>query len=226
MLAIGGTLLLLGAAVGIGPPIVVDAPAASGPSRGLLRDPAVRRLALSGIFFTFALFVPFVFVPPLAVDDGIAPVTASLLVGLLGGGSILARLGSGPAIERIGSLRTYRACFVLHAASYPIWWLAGDSYALLVVFVTVLGIAYGGFVAVSASVVADGFGTRRLGSVLGVVYAGAAVGSLLGPPVAGRLLDATGSLGLLVVVLSTSAALGAATLWTVPMDDRGRLPAR
>lgn len=226
VLAVTGAVLLLGAAIGIGPKVAAPASTATGPPSSLVRDPAVRLLAISGICFTLALFVPFVFVPPLAVAEGIDPVAASFLVGLLGGGSVLARLGSGPAIERIGSLRTYRACFVLHALAYPIWWLAGDSYPLLVVFVVVLGVAYGGFVAVSASVVADGFGAARLGAVLGLIYAGAAVGSLFGPPLAGAVLDRTGALGVVVIGLSASAALGAVLLWRVPMDDHGRLPAR
>ena len=226
VLAIVGAGLLLLAGIGIGGRVAPVGPAPSSTSPALFRDRDVRMFALAGICFTLALFVPFVFVPPLAVADGIDPVPASLLVGLLGGGSILARLGSGPAVERLGSLRTFRACFVLHAASYPLWWLAGGSYPLLVVFVLVHGIAYGGFVAVSASVVSDGFGADRLGSVLGIIYAGAAVGSLIGPPLAGRILDATGNLGTLVVGLTASAALGTILLWRVPVDEHGRLARR
>jgi MFS family permease len=223
VLAVAGAGLLVLAAVGIGGRVPPASTATSTASPSLLRNRNIRIFAVAGICFTLALFVPFVFVPPLAVADGVDPVAASLLVGLLGGGSILARLGSGPAVERLGSLRTFRACFVLHAASYPLWWLAGGSYPLLVVFVLVHGIAYGGFVAVSASVVSDGFGAHRLGSVLGIIYAGAAVGSLIGPPMAGRILDSTGSLGPLVIALTAAATLGTILLWRVPIDAHGRL---
>lgn len=226
VLAVVGAGLLLLAAVGIGPRAAPTGIGASAGSPALLKDRDVQAFAVSGICFTLALFVPFVFVPPLAVAGGVDPVAASLLVGLLGGGSILARLGSGPAVERLGSLRTFRACFVLHAASYSLWWLAGGRYGLLVAFVLVHGIAYGGFVAVSASVVSDGFGADRLGSVLGIIYAGAAVGSLVGPPLAGRILDATGSLGALVVGLTAAATLGTIILWRVPTDAHGRLARR
>jgi len=215
-----GALALVVAAVAIGPR--ADVPPGGRRGAPSLRDPTLGRLFAANATFTVPLFVPFVFVPTLAVAEGVPPVAASLLVGLLGGGSILARLGSGPAIERLGSLRTFRACFALHAAAYPLWWLAGGSYPLLVAFVLVLGIAYGGFVAVSASVAADGFGSGRMGATLGVLYGGAAFGSLIGPPLAGRLLDATGSRTLLVVALTGMATVAWVLLRRVPMDHTGR----
>jgi fucose permease len=41
-------------------------------------------------------------------------------------------------------------------------------------------------------VVAERFGVERLGSLLGVLYTSAGMGSAVGPPVAGVVIDATG----------------------------------
>ena len=73
--------------------------------------------------------------------------------------------------------------------SFGLWILAGSSYALLVVYAVVLGVSYGGFIALSPAVAAALFGPTGLGGVLGLLYTSAGVGGLIGPPLAGALLD-------------------------------------
>jgi len=89
-------------------------------------------------------------------------------------------------------MRLYRSCFVLSSASFLIWLVAGESYAMLIAFVLVLGVGYGGFVALSTIVVAERMGTEGLGSSLGLFYTSQGLGGLIGPPVAGLLIDAYG----------------------------------
>ncbi|MGI9596076.1 MAG: MFS transporter, partial [Acidimicrobiales bacterium] len=134
------------------------------------RSGVFRRLHLSGLCSGLALFVPFVFVGQYAKDQGVGPVRAAVLVGVLGGASILARVGFGSAVRRFGSIPLYRSCFVLLSLSFLVWLVAGESYRLLVLFVLVLGIGYGGFVALSTIVMAERFGVVGLGSVLGLFY--------------------------------------------------------
>ena len=78
------------------------------------------------------------------------------------------------------------------AASFALWLVTGSSYGLMLAFASALGLGYGGFVALSPAVVAARFGVERLGSLLGVLYTGAGVGSAAGPPVAGIVIDAGG----------------------------------
>jgi MFS family permease len=56
-----------------------------------------------------------------------------------------------------------------------------------------MGASYGGAVALTPAVVAELFGTRGLGVVLGTLYTGCAIGTLLGPPLCGALIDRTGN---------------------------------
>ena len=58
-------------------------------------------------------------------------------------------------------------------------------YALMVVFVLVLGIGYGGFVALGPIVISDHLGVTGLGSILGIFYTAPGLGGLIGPPTAG-----------------------------------------
>ena len=72
------------------------------------------------------------------------------------------------------------------------WWF-GDGFWFLAAFAAVLGIGYGGFVALSPVVLATLFGVDRLGGLLGVLLTANGVGSALGPPAVGFVVDATGS---------------------------------
>lgn len=175
--------------------LLVDRPPgqiADQPSRAreALASPVFRRLQLSAQCSGLALFVPFVFVGQYAEERGIGSVAAAVLVGLLGGASVLARIGFGSAVRRFGSVRLYRTSFGLLGASFLVWLVAGSSYGALVAFVVVLGIGYGGFVALSTIVAAERFGVVGLGTILGLFYTTQGLGGLVGPPVAGAVIDA------------------------------------
>jgi MFS family permease len=159
--------------------------------RDLVRTGSFRSLWVSTMFASLALFVPFVFLPTFAVTVGASPVAGAALVGVIGMTSVLGRIALGGLADRLGRIRTYQGCFAVLAASFPLWYAAG-SYGMLLAFAIVLGIGYGGWIALQPAVVAEIFGLRGLGGVVGLVYTAGAVGALIGPPAAGLLIDATG----------------------------------
>jgi MFS family permease len=220
--AIGGAAVLLACVP------LVDRPPGDGspqPSRfgDALRSPVFRRIHLSALALGLALFVPFVFVGQYAKERGIDAVQAAVLVGVLGGSSVLSRVGFGSLVRRFGSFRLYRACFVIHGVSFLIWLAAGSSYAMLVLFVLVLGVGYGGFVALSPILISDRMGVAGLGSILGVLYTAPGLGGLVGPPAAGWLVDRTGSYRWAIVGCLVCATLSVVLLTGLPVDDDGRL---
>ena len=75
--------------------------------------------------------------------------------------------------------------FATMTVSFLLWLGADDSYAMLVLFAIVMGVAYGGFIALAPAVAAGLFGTVGLGAILGALYTAAAVGGLVGPPIVG-----------------------------------------
>jgi MFS family permease len=220
--AIGGAAVLLACVP------LVDRPPGDGtpqPSRfgDALRSPVFRRIHLSALALGLALFVPFVFVGQYAKERGIDAVQAAVLVGVLGGSSVVSRVGFGSLVRRLGSFRLYRACFVIHGVSFLIWFVAGSSYAMLVLFVLVLGVGYGGFVALSPVLISDRMGVAGLGSILGVLYTAPGLGGLVGPPVAGWSIDRTGSYRWAIAGCLVCAALSVVLLTGLPVDDDGRL---
>ena len=220
ILAVAGTAVLVVCVA------MVKRPPQTGPSQPsrfaeAWASATFRRLQLSALCSGLALFVPFVFVGQYAQERGVSSLAAAILVGLLGGASVLARIGFGTAVRAFGSLRLYRACFLLLSASFVIGFFAGSSYTALIAFVLVLGIGYGGFVALSTVVLAERLGVIGLGSIMGLFYTTQGVGGLVGPPVAGYLIDQFNSYRAVIagcVVLTTLAWL---LLRCLPMTPAG-----
>lgn len=220
--AFGGSALLLACI-----PLVDRPPGDGSPQPSRFKDAigsaVFRRIHLSAFALGLALFVPFVFVGQYAKERGVGSVRAAVLVGVLGGASVLSRIGFGSLVRAHGAFRLYRASFVVHTLSFAIWFVAGSSYVLLIAFVLVLGIGYGGFVALGPIVISDRMGVAGLGSILGVLYTAPGLGGLVGPPSAGWLIDRTDSYRWAIVACFACAAISVALLSGLPVGPDGRL---
>lgn len=179
-------------------------------------SPFFRRLQMSAFSSALALFVPFVFVGQYARDEGVGSVAAAVLVGVLGAASIVARIGFGSLVRRFGALQLYRMSFVLISCSFVVWLVAGGSYALLIVFVLILGTGYGAFVALSTIVLAERLGVVGLGSIMGLFYTTQGLGGLIGPAATGWLIDRTGGYTVAIVACAVLAALARVLLIGLP----------
>jgi MFS family permease len=215
-LAVIATLLLLVCAWLIEPPpIELDAPEFS--VRRIIRTRPFRLMYGSCMLWTVATSIPFVFLPAYAQGVGIKAVAAAALVGFIGFASTAGRIGLGPLADRFGLIATYRFALLVLGLCFGLW-LYGKSYGMLVAFALVMGASYGGAVALTPAVVAELFGTRGLGVILGTLYTGCAIGTLLGPPFCGALIDHTGSYRL--AILFTMAVTVASYLILRPLEQR------
>lgn len=189
--AIATTAVLLGCAyVAERPPVhVTVSPLRLGDA---IRTPAFRLLYLSSVMMSMALFVPFVYLPSFAHDRGATEVASAALVSVIGGASVAGRMGLGTLADRAGVVRLYQASILVLTLSYGIW-LAANSYPMMVLFAIVMGAGYGGYVALSPAVIAHLFGPQRLGMMLGALYTSGGFGAMIGPPLAGMIIDRTGS---------------------------------
>jgi MFS family permease len=206
------SLLLLAAALAKRSPI---ARSRNGPTTGeALRTPAFMLLYASSFLCSVPLFVPFVFLPAFARDLGVSAVASAALIGVIGIGSVCGRLGLGALADRLGLIGLYLFCFLLQALSYSIW-LGAHSYLTLVIFALVIGTGYGGYVALAPAVLAQFFGTGNLGALVGSLYTSNAFGTLIGPPLAGFIIDHTG--GYRWAVAAALAMATAAFLVLLPL---------
>lgn len=171
-------------------------------------------LYASLLFARMAVYICMVYLPAFADDSGIARVPAAALVGYIGAASIVGRLGFNGLAPRFGLLSTYRLTYAVMFVSFFLW-LAGGSYLTLLVFAIVMGVGYGGVAAMYAPVTASIFGVERLGQLLGILFTGTGLGSLLGLPLASVLVDDTRNYHYPVVV--ALAAAGFAFALVLPL---------
>lgn len=201
----GGAMLVLAALVSERGPEAqsIERPL---PLLELLRHRPFAILYVSTFLVSYGIFVPFVFLVRSAEERGIDDVAAALLVGLIGGSSVVGRLALGALADRLGAVRLLLASFVVLAMSHLIWLTAGGSYLLLVTYALTLGIGYGGFIALGPAVIAEIFGLEGLGGTIGMLYTAAGVGTLTGPPLAGWLIDRSGDRAAIILAFAMSAA--------------------
>ena len=174
-----------------GEPLRAGAPLA--PAHGVsLKEAMVSRpfvsLYAACLICSFGLFVPFVHLVPYALDHGIAPSSAVLLLGAIGVGSTAGRFLLGGLADRIGRRLALALMFAGMALASLVWLVSTAAWSLAV-FALTYGVFYGGFVAVLPALVMDYFGGRRVSAIIGTLYTSVAFGTLIGPSAAGFAFD-------------------------------------
>ncbi|MCC6434086.1 MAG: MFS transporter [Acidimicrobiales bacterium] len=205
-MAIGAAVLLGVAAIGANRPPQSAAAAPPVPILQLVKgNRSFWVLYLSMFLMTIVLFVPFVFMADYLKQEEVSG-SAGWIVGTIGICSVLGRLGFGAIARRVSLMGLYRGSYLVVGLSFFLWILAGTSYPLLVVYAIVLGVSYGGFIALSPAVAAVVFGPVGLGGILGALYTGAGIGGLIGPPLMGALIDGIGYTPTLLIAAAVGVA--------------------
>ena len=149
-------------------------------------------LFASLVLSCIGLFVPMVHLGPYAVDAGYSQAQGVALVSLIGLGSLLGRFTIGGPADRLGRLPSLSAMYAGLGAMFILWWAAG-AYWVLALFAVVFGICYGAYVALLPTIVMDLYGPRSVSGIIGCLYTGCGVGTLIGPWLAGVAFDSWGS---------------------------------
>jgi MFS family permease len=174
------------------PPGERRAAAATSMPKPSLRSRGFVLLYLSVVAAAFAIFVPLAHIVPDAEARGIAPVTASVLLGMIGGASLAARFIAGTLSDRAGR-RPVLLLAIAGMAVSLLWWIAAAELWSLALFAVMFGAFFGGYFAMLPAPAADEFGAAHAGGVVGILYTGLAPGGLLGPLLAGVAYDRAGS---------------------------------
>lgn len=190
---VSGALLLLAAALAKRPP-VSDATPPPPPVRTLIRQlartPAFVWLYVAMSLTSMSLFVPFVYMDAYLEDRGSS--SGALVIGVIGAMSVIGRLGLAAIAGRVRLISLYLAANAFLPLTFLIWLAVDTNLAALLLFGTLMGLSYGGFIALAPAVTARLFGAEGLGAVLGALYTSAGVGGLLGPYLVGQLVDISG----------------------------------
>jgi MFS transporter, MCT family, solute carrier family 16 (monocarboxylic acid transporters), member 3 len=148
---------------------------------------------LASAIGTFALFIPPYFIPLFARSAGLSSKTGAGLVAGFNAAASAGRFGAGPVCDWMGPLNTFFIAMALNAISVLAIWTISSSIGTLVLFAILNGIANGAFFTIVPTVVASMVGPGLAAVAMSMNVTGWTAGYLLGTPIAGYLLEATGA---------------------------------
>ncbi|WP_419945699.1 MFS transporter [Candidatus Poriferisodalis sp.] len=184
----------------------------------VVRTATFWQMGTSGVLFTIAVIGTIGLIIPFSIDDGVAELAAGWLVFVVGLSSIVGRLALTSLARPLGSIRLLKIAFGGLPVAYTIWFITtrvdalGTKYGLLVVFAAVLGVSYGGFVALLGDVTAYLFGLANIGAVVGIFFFFSGTGALIGPPLLGFTHDAAGGAGVPILMVGVISLAGVLVL--------------
>jgi len=133
-----------------------------------------------------------VHIVPHATELGISATAAASIFTAIGGLGIVGRIVMGGTSDRIGCRAALAICFVLLTVTLA-WLLVAKELWMLYLFAAVFGFGYGGTSALISPTVAEFFGLRSHGVILGVTTFVTTAGCAVGAVMAGSVFDTTGS---------------------------------
>ncbi|MCZ8148151.1 MAG: MFS transporter [Roseomonas sp.] len=138
---------------------------------------------------------------------GLSRQDALALLGLIGLGTIAGRFLLAALADAVGRRAVFLACCGSMAASMLLWAMAKGEPDLQA-FALGFGALQGGFVALLPAFVADSFGPRSLGGLLGVLYTSRGIALLAAPPLLALGIAAMASHAVPVVAMGLIGAVG------------------
>ena len=159
----------------------------------------------------------------LLTDRGITASGAALCASLLGGSSLLGRVGVGWLLDRFFGARV--AFVITLSTASGIFLLArANSFPAGCLAAALIGIGAGGEAAITPYLLTRYFGLRSFSTLYGVTWTFYAAAAAIGPVILGRAFDSTGSYTSLLVILATALALAAAMNLFLPRYSDSEAP--
>ncbi|KAK3798150.1 hypothetical protein RRG08_057882 [Elysia crispata] len=167
-------------------------------------------LVLAGQFFVLlGLYVPYVYVSDRAVVLGFDETSAAFLISVIGATNVISRAVTGLVMHFCNvntALATSLALFVasVSIAAYPLV----ETYFMLSLLSGLFGFSTAVFIALCSLLLCDLLGVNNLANAFGFVVLFRGVSSILGPPLAGAIIDATGRIDEAFFLAGTMVFLG------------------
>lgn len=140
----------------------------------------------------FCIFAIMVHIAAHVTDLGFDQATAATVMATIGAVCIVGRILFGKLLDRIGSRKGFVIGFAMLGLSLFLLVSAG-TLSMLYLFAALFGFAFGACVTCESPLVADLFGLRFHGLLLGIVACGFTFGGAAGPFLAGYLFDVVGT---------------------------------
>jgi len=187
------------------------------PAREAVRSRAFWHIALAMMFQIMLVSAVVTHMLPYLGSVGLGRTTASLVASAVPLSSVVGRLSFGWLSDRIDRRRIMAGGYAMMSLGMLFLTLAvGGNPGLLVPFVALFSVGFGGNAIVRAAIVREYFGRRSFGTIHGFIMGVAVVGHLSGPPLAGWVFDTWSSYQGIWFVFSTFALISLVLIATVP----------
>ena len=186
-------------------------------AREAVRSRAFWHIALAMMFQIMLVSAVVTHMLPYLGSVGLGRTTASLIASAVPLSSVLGRLSFGWLSDRIDRRRIMTGGYAMMSVGMLFLTLAaGGNPGLLVPFVALFSIGFGGNAIVRAAIVREYFGRRSFGTIHGFIMGVAVVGHLSGPPLAGWVFDTWRSYQGIWFVFAAFALISLVLIATVP----------
>ncbi|MBI4188184.1 MAG: MFS transporter [Chloroflexi bacterium] len=160
---------------------------------------------------------------PYAIDSGIAPKQAALVLSLVTGLGVLGRLFIGRVSDSIGRKQAAVSCVLLMAGAmlFLMWPLPKLNLMVLYLFAVIFGFFNGGFEPPIVAQFGDIFGLRHIGVIIGVLNLGWGAGAALGSASGGYIFDISGSYSTAFLIVTVVLLITAGLTFLLRMPAAG-----
>jgi MFS transporter, OFA family, oxalate/formate antiporter len=189
-----------------------------------LRTRAFWMLAVLQFCYTFSFGGSFIHLVKYLIDIGYTQAAGTMVISLSLGLALIGKPTMGLLGDRIGGKNALALCLFVGAANTAGLLLA-RIFWVLVIFTFVGGITGAAPVALSPLVQVETLGLKRYGSIAGLLGIAFTLGATMGPPIVGKLADATGSYVLSFEVCALVAAIGAVASFLCAAPSSARIGA-
>ncbi|XP_071095527.1 monocarboxylate transporter 12-like [Haliotis cracherodii] len=160
----------------------------------LLKSPTFLLYGISCFLCMMGFFVPFTYIPPMALDMDISLKDAAFLISIIGITNTVGRVVVGFVSDQ-----TWADCLLINNIALIIAGVATilvpfyGSYGLLSAYVAIFGLGIAVFVSLRSIIMVELMGLERLTSAFGLVIMFQGMSSYIGAPIAGAIADTFGS---------------------------------
>ncbi|ETS77417.1 hypothetical protein PFICI_11291 [Pestalotiopsis fici W106-1] len=144
---------------------------------------------LGGFFFFWGMFLPLSYIILQGQSAGMSTTLAEYLLPILNAVSIVGRVVSGFAADRIGRYNAIILVAFLSGAFTIALWIPAKTSATIIAYGVLFGFASGGFIPLVPSCIAQISDIKEIGTRTGTASFLQAFGALSGSPIGGALID-------------------------------------
>ena len=136
---------------------------------------------LSGSYFVcgFTTLIMSVHFVPYAIDRGVSPAIAATIFGVMMGLNVVGGIGAGVLADRFGRKNVLTMVYLLRGTGYVVMLLVPGSLGLWL-FAAIVGFSWIATAPLTATLTADVYGLRALGTITGVSFLCHQIGGLSG----------------------------------------------